>query len=209
MRAGIDEAGRGPVIGPLVIAMVSADEEKLVELGVDDSKKLNKEERELLFEEIMQIADIVDFVLVLPEEIDKYNLNELEARKVAYLLDKHPIREAIVDSPDPNPKKYEMRIRKYLKKNKEVRIIAENKAERYPLVAAASIIAKVIRDREIEKIKETLGIDFGSGYPSDPKTKEALDKYYMVLYDHIRKKWSISKRSFKKLTDFIGKGLYK
>ena len=205
MKAGIDEAGRGPVIGPMVIAIVSADEEKLKELGVKDSKKLNPMEREILFEEIVKISKLVDWVVISPEEIDKMNLNELEAKKVAELLNKHKeIDEIIVDSPDPNPKKYELRIRKYLKR--KVKIIAENKAdERYLLVSAASIVAKVIRDKEIQKIKEKVGIDFGSGYPSDPKTKEALENFYMDLDPYIRKKWNASKKAFRKLTKFFTK----
>ena len=93
------------------------------------------------------------------------------------------------------------------KLNSKVKLIVEHKADtKYPTVAAASILAKVTRDREIEKIKKKIGIDFGSGYPSDPKTIEFVNKHWNK-FDIFRKSWSTyqkvaAKKSQSKLTGF-------
>lgn len=110
----------------------------------------------------------------------KYSLNEIEAMKIAELINNldEEVEKVFVDSPDSIPKKFEERIRKYLNKDKQkIKIISENKADsKYVVVGAASIIAKVTRDKEIEKICEKFG-DIGSGYPSDPYTKKFLAEY--------------------------------
>ncbi|AAR38918.1 NEQ063 [Nanoarchaeum equitans Kin4-M] len=196
---GVDEAGRGPIIGPMVIALVIGDSGYLKELGVKDSKLLTKEQREELFNEIVKNS-LVKYEIVSPSLIDRYNLNELEAKVTANLINsiEDEISHIVIDSPE-RPENYKLRILKYLKKR--VKIITKNKGEEDPLVAAASIVAKVIRDREIEKIKEQTGIDFGSGYPSDKRTRKALEQYYRILKPYIRKKWPFEIN--KKLTDFI------
>jgi len=179
LRAGIDEAGRGAVIGPLVIACVtiSSDREhELLDLGVKDSKLLTPAERELLYSQIYSQASSILVRKVQPTEIDRAlsgkGLNYLEARIMAELLEKTSASVVYVDAPQSNPRSFETLLR-FLSGSK-VDIIAEPFADKkYPLVSAASIIAKVVRDQEIGKLKKVYG-DFGSGYPSDEKTRRFL-----------------------------------
>ncbi|MEM3362542.1 MAG: ribonuclease HII [Candidatus Anstonellaceae archaeon] len=201
MIGGIDEAGRGCIIGPMVIAlcMINPMEEyKLKELGVKDSKLLSKNKRKRLFYKLQKICKIKKFV-ISAEQINKLmeekNLNEIEAFYCAKLIESFPYKKVYIDSPDPQPKNFEKRIRKYLK-NKEIEIIAQNKADdTYLIVGAASIIAKVTRDREIEKIKKKIG-DFNSGYTSDPLTIKFLTENLsrQEVKKYVRKKWITLKK---------------
>ncbi|MFN3910275.1 MAG: ribonuclease HII [Candidatus Anstonellaceae archaeon] len=196
MIGGIDEAGRGCILGPMVIALTlinPMEEYRLKELGVKDSKLLTRNKRKKLFYQIKKICK-VKRILISAQKINQLmeekNLNEIEAFYCAKLLKSSNCTKVYIDSPDPKARNFEKRIRKYLKENK-IEIIAQNKADDiYPIVGAASIIAKVIRDAEIEKIKKEIG-DFNSGYTSDPKTIDFLTKN-LVRADvkkYIRKKW--------------------
>ena len=194
--AGIDDAGRGPVIGPMVIAIAAMEEAKLKELkklGVKDSKLLSPKRRETLSKKIKQIAK-TEFVLVHPKEIDRYlstpgtNINMLEAEKMAFLISKIKPDKAIIDCPSTNTKKFKELIERLI--NNKCTIIAEHKADlRFPIVSAASIIAKVVRDGEIDKIKKEIGYDFGSGYSSDPRTVKFLKEYWRTHHNIFRKEW--------------------
>ncbi len=211
--AGVDEAGRGPVIGPMVVAGIVIKEEKiplLEELGVKDSKELTPSQREEMFDEIISIVDEYSVKIVDPKTIDSYvfnnKLNFLELKKFSEIINELSPDVVYVDSPSKNTKKIEEELRAFV--NKNVKIIAENKADaKYPIVSAASIIAKVIRDREVRKIKEKLGIDVGSGYPSDPRTKKALEEYYEELKPYVRESWKTIQRmkegQQKSLLDFL------
>ena len=186
---GIDEAGRGPCFGPMTMSIVVVEkkqEAELKALGVKDSKDIPPKKRDLLFPQVKKAAIEHHTIVVSAVEINDMmvndNLNEIEAIKVAAVINKLKTNVDVIyiDSPDPTPGKYEKRIRKYLNDEKQkLNIVAENKADsKYVVVGAASILAKVTRDMEIEKIKETQG-DFGSGYPSDPKTKKYLADYFI------------------------------
>ncbi|MEZ0345179.1 MAG: ribonuclease HII [Infirmifilum sp.] len=180
--AGIDEAGRGPLIGPMVIAIVAAKEQKLhliEKLGVRDSKLLTPSRRERLRRVLEETLDYISMRVVSPEEIDRAvegvtyeNLNHLELSLIADLI-KKAVREVeivrvYVDSPDPIPSRFRDKLA--LEVDGDVEVIVENHAdEKYVIVSAASIVAKTERDRIIEKLKREYG-DFGSGYPSDPRT---------------------------------------
>ena len=203
---GIEEAGRGPVIGPLVMVGVLIDEEdeqKLVNLKVKDSKLLTPKQRKGLYEKIIQIVENYKIIMILPNEIDAalkggddMNLNWLEAQRSAQIINELRPDKVILDCPSPNKKEYAEYLARYLENKTE--IIAEHKADvKYPLVSAASIIAKVSRDREVERIKEEYDIDFGSGYPADPKTKEFIEKNYNK-YPFFRTSWSTYKKIAKK-----------
>ncbi len=194
---GIDEAGRGPVIGPMVIAGVLLDEKdikKLRKIGVKDSKLLSRERREALFEMVKRIVNAYEFIIVSPREIDmaveskQMNLNLLEAHKTAEIINKLKPDKAIVDSPSVNHKSYS----DYLKRlivNKDIKLECTHKADvRYPHVAAASIIAKVIRDREIDNMKEKYG-DCGPGYMSNPITKDFLERNWKKYPEIFRHSW--------------------
>lgn len=212
---GIDESGRGPVIGPLVMCGVLTDEkgeEKLKKIGAKDSKLLTAKQRERLAKKIEKIAKY-KIVKTEPKEIDHavgkndgLNLNWLEARKTAEIINELKPDKAILDCPSPNIKAYVRYLKKHLK-NKKTEIIAEHKAERYPVVAAASIIAKVTRDSCVEQIKRQIGNDFGSGYASDPKTQEFLKNNITKHRELFRKSWisykkAVNKKLQRKLGDF-------
>ncbi len=187
MISGIDEAGRGSLIGPLVISRLTcSDYSRLLDMGVKDSKRLSDKKRRTLFNELLSFCDI-DFVLISPEEIDRFLISELEAKAMAYLM-KSVRGKVFIDLPEPKLSTFRLRVRKY---GCHKKFVAEHKAEeKFPIVAAASICAKVRRDDEIEKIKQHINYDFGSGYPSDKKTKLAVMNVTSLI-PYIRKKWKI------------------
>jgi len=200
---GIDEAGRGPVIGPMVVCGVVIDEKdepKLLSLGAKDSKLLTPKVREILFDQIKEMVADYKIIIISAEEVDHYlntdelNLNRLEAHKMAEIMNLLNPDKSLLDCPSTNPLEYTEYLRKYVK-NKKTEIIAEHKADvKYTVVAAASILAKVTRDREIQKLKDKLGVDFGSGYPSDEKTQKFLKENWDKYPDIFRKTWSSYKR---------------
>ncbi len=195
LLCGIDEAGRGPLIGPLVICGFALDSHKLNylrDLKVKDSKLLSPAQREKAFRELTTIG-AHHIVIVQPAQIDAAvlsasndNLNWLEARKAAEILEKLQPQQAIVDCPSPNLKEFTNYILKQLSFPLDVR--CEHKADaNHEIVAAASILAKVTRDRLIEELKAEHKVDFGSGYMSDEKTSSFLKKNPSFLA--IRKSW--------------------
>ena len=205
MIAGADEAGRGPVFGPMVLCGVKVGQHALDELkaaGVRDSKLLTPRRRETLAGLITEKALKVEIVELSPAEIDesrfvkKINLNELEAKTFAQIIDRLKPKLVYLDSPDPNPKLFEQRIRKYL--GTEPKLVVENFADRkYVAVAAASIIAKVRRDQRIAELHERYG-DFGSGYPADARTIAFLENWvreHGKLPDFARRSWETAQRA--------------
>ncbi len=194
---GIDEAGRGPVIGPMVIGAVVVDEEnvpELAKLGVKDSKKLSPGRREMLFDRIVNLLD--DYVLLelWPEEIDgrTCTLNEFEVKNFIRALNSLKVKPDVlyIDAADVKEERFGEEISRGL--DFAPRIIAEHKADdRFIPVSAASILAKVTRDRLIEALKEEYG-EIGSGYPSDPRTRTFLEHYYREHGEFppiVRKTW--------------------
>ncbi|MEM4472294.1 MAG: ribonuclease HII [Archaeoglobaceae archaeon] len=203
MIAGIDEAGKGCVIGPLVIAGVACDcEDYLRKIGVRDSKKLSKKKREELAEKIVAVAK-VEVLKISAEELnelmERRTLNEILKDGYEAIIKRLKPSIVFLDSPDVKPE----RLASYLKSVTGVEVIAEHGAdERYPIVSSASIIAKVEREREIERLKMEVG-DFGSGYASDPKTIEFLKKQ-KEFPSFVRKKWkTLDKLRQRRLEDFL------
>ncbi len=204
--AGIDEAGRGPVIGPMVLAGISIKEKDLHRLGeikVKDSKLLTISSRKILFKKIKEIADKFKIIIVAPEEIDRcirsasLNLNWLEAVKTAEIIDALKPDRAIVDCPSNNLNAY----RDYLlsKMSSRPELIIDHKADaKYEAVSAASILAKVTRDNEIKRIEAAVGEPIGSGYPSDPVTVRFLRKNHSRFPGIFRKEWASWKNAAKK-----------
>lgn len=201
LAGGIDEAGRGCVVGPLVVAGVAAEPdrvEELVELGVKDSKKLTPRRRAVLYPEILKTCERVHSVQIATSEIDrvvttgkKYRkLNYLEALYFARVADELLADSVTVDASDTSPARFQEVIAASLSSRCQVR--AFHKADRdFPLVSAASIVAKVERDREVAKLRGMYG-DFGSGYPSDPKTKKYFRRWLeggRAPPDWTRKSW--------------------
>lgn len=201
---GIDEARRGPVIGPMVIAGILIDEDKVPELkkiGVKDSKLLTPKQRENLFGKILKIVDDSKIISISAQEMDSrsavgLNINQLEALKCAEIIKALKPDLVYVDSPtSPRASKFAELISTHLPKDMHVDIIAEHKADLNHLeVGAASILAKVTGDREVEKIRKEIGLDFGSGYPADPITIKFVKQHWQnTLSKYIRHSWGTIK----------------
>ncbi|MFN4336310.1 MAG: ribonuclease HII [Candidatus Nitrosocaldus sp.] len=180
--AGVDEAGRGAVIGPLVVAAVSIEAdsiERLIELGVKDSKLLDRRSRITLYNRILELGSSAVCIAepkVIDEYVCRHALNLLEARMVAHVLTRLKPLLAYVDACDTKPERFSAMIARMLDKNDTSMMISSaHKADRdNVLVGAASIIAKVVRDSIINDMKRRCG-DFGSGYPSDIKTRRFIE----------------------------------
>ena len=192
---GVDDAGRGSVLGPLVIAGISIEKSKikhLVEIGVKDSKQLSPKSRENLYDQIISLVDGYYVAKISPRTIDrsvsKNLLNQLEANYMAKVIKKLGAGSSYVDSCDVNPKRFGLYISNLAKTGK---IFSSHHADRkYPVVSAASIIAKVNRDRAIEKLRKNH--DLGSGYPSDSKTMRFIKEWISQNGDvpvFVRKSW--------------------
>ena len=192
---GVDEAGRGSLLGPLVIAGVSLKRSKIRKLssmGIRDSKKLTPAARERLYKKIIEYADDYYITRINPKTIDrsvkKHQLNSLEAKYMAKVISKLKPNISYVDSCDVNPKRYGKEINKMAKRGK---IRSYHHADsRFVIVSAASIIAKVNRDKAIAKLRKEH--DLGSGYPSDRKTINFVSKYISnrkEIPSFVRKSW--------------------
>jgi ribonuclease HII len=204
--AGIDDAGRGAIIGPLVIAGIlvkSSDLQTLKDLGVKDSKLLTPNRREVLANQIRAIAQKISVRKLQPDEVDAvvnsgrrlHKLNWLEAQTMAKVIEELRPNMVYVDASDVLEERFKQHILECLPFR--MCIISEHTADRnYVAVSAASIIAKVERDRDIAILGEAYGY-FGSGYPSDPRTMSFLrhliekSKEYP---DFVRKSWKPAKR---------------
>ena len=194
---GIDEAGRGSVLGPMVIAGVIIPEkmEKVLErMGVKDSKRLVPNRRTILSRKLKKMFDY-EIVVISALEIDKMradgiNLNDIEKNAMRDLIIRLNPEKVIVDAVDVKAERFQ----NYLCESTGVNVIAEHKADdKYIEVSAASIIAKAERDAQIAEINKeyikTGGI--GSGYPSDPTTKKFLNNYtYDEMPEFVRKSWA-------------------
>ncbi|ADN51005.1 ribonuclease HII [Vulcanisaeta distributa] len=197
---GIDEAGRGPVIGPMVMAIaVTNDMNRLKAMGIRDSKELSPAGRARLFSILKSTLNYIDYEIVEPRVIDNYvymnALNILEVEIAIKLINRalNSVSPQVVyiDSPDPRPERYRDMVKRGVVGNVEV--VAMNNADKLiPVVSAASIVAKVIRDSIIEELHREYG-DFGSGYPSDPRTMAFLRdwvKRHGDLPPIVRRSWS-------------------
>lgn len=199
---GIDEAGRGPVIGPLVICGVVVVEnkmEKIEKLQLKDSKKLTPGRRKVMARRINKIADC-HTVHIQASDIDNLrakniNLNEIEKIAIKKVITMSNPDIAYIDCIDVKPKRFCEEMENF---RDGLKVIAEHRAEdKYAVVAAASIIAKVERDMEIEKLRKEYR-DIGSGYPSDPRTIQFLKRFsYDNLPQFVRKSWATVKKNYK------------
>ena len=220
---GVDEAGRGPMIGPLVVAAIAIpkeDIELLEKENITDSKNLTKKHREVAFELIknysekrnwkiqITICDAIDIDLAM----ETTNLNTLETELFANSINNLDLNineggKIILDACDVNEERFGKRVTENLRKWPwdSWEIISTHKADsKYKIVGAASIIAKVTRDNIIKNIEKELGFEIGSGYPSDPKSKLALfelckgDTPHNCLrwnWSSIRKHWITNKNT--------------
>jgi ribonuclease HII len=204
LTIGIDDAGRGPVLGGMYLAGVlleKTSEEFLKKHNVTDSKVLTQEVRVRLSKIIEESSSGFKVLRASPEEIDSavssgLNLNTLEAIKCAEIIDAlNPGREkirVIVDCPSVNTQSWSSDLKSYIKNLTNLEISCEHKADANHIsVSAASILAKVAREEEVSKLKKAHG-PIGSGYPSDPQTKEYLRDSGEKIADSgiVRKTWS-------------------
>jgi ribonuclease HII len=183
--AGIDEAGRGPMIGPMMICGVRMDSDRLHELeseGVRDSKTLSPKRRDRLAERVRDLASEVVVRPVLAYEIDTLRrkgvtMNEIEVRIFALIVKTLQPKEVYLDAADVKPERFGRRVGEESGLiPKGCKIISEHKADaKYPIVSAASIVAKSERDRRIKELHTEFG-NFGSGYPADPVSVNYIRK---------------------------------
>ncbi len=209
---GTDEAGRGAVVGPLCIAAVVVEENKekeLDEMGVDDSKKLSRKRREELEDKIKEVVEDFAVVKISAETIDQEmptkSLNLIEAERMAQLIETLRPDRAIVDATEAKTENVKRTLEVLLDDEikDKVEIVAENRAdENYPVVSAASILAKVTRDRSVEVIEKELGREIGNGYPSDPRTRRFLEtvlKERGEFPEAVRESWVTVERLLEKV----------
>ncbi len=211
---GIDEAGKGPVIGPMVLAgcLIKKEVEKeFRKKGIKDSKDITPKRRVILDEWIKEHSEDFKILLSFPEEIDKKNMDgiklpELEAEKFAKIINelnngKEKIK-VIIDCPSFGIFKWKEILKAKIKNLSNLNLIIEHKADKkYVAVSAASILAKSKREIEMEKLKKEYGSEIGSGYCSDSLTIRFLKKY-AIKYEKsgiFRKSWTTWKREFNEL----------
>ncbi|MEF8847923.1 MAG: ribonuclease HII [Candidatus Thermoplasmatota archaeon] len=210
--SGVDEAGRGPVIGPLIVAGVKfKNQDILEEIKVKDSKRLSPKNRTKLERIIKQKSDRYETLKIPAKDIDDMRkvmtMNEIEIHAFTKVIKKLKTNFCYVDSADANEKRFGNNIQKNL--NKKIKIISEHKADdTYPIVSAASILAKTRRDKEVKKIEKNLQkklkLPLGSGYPSDMITSKFLNTYiekYKKLPPYTRRSWNTSKKALRKITE--------
>ncbi len=215
---GIDEAGRGPVFGPMVICGLTIREDKysaFSEIGVKDSKLLTPRARERLVPEIQKVAEKIAIRELSPEQIDEFrasgvSLNEIEVRNMGEILIELNPDLVYIDAVDVNEERFGQNVKKASRLN-DIEIVSRHKADFiYPIVGAASIIAKTRRDAKIRSLQEKYG-EIGSGYPSDPVTIKFLADWvqeHKKLPPFARKSWKTSQDVLetrvkqRKITDF-------
>jgi len=187
----------------MVVAAVGVRSADIIAgLGVRDSKQLSPEERERLFGLIKKKCRVAT-VIIPAEEIDairrEMTMNACVARAHAEVISRLAPQTAVVDACDVNPFRYAEMVRGHLVHSCE--IISEHHADcTYPVVSAASIVAKVTRDREITKLAKKYG-KIGSGYPSDPETVAFLSAYI----DQHRTPPPIARKSWKTVSVMLAK----
>lgn len=180
---GIDEAGKGPVIGPMCVAGVLMEEGRmhLIDgLGLKDSKKLTPKRRKFFDGEIKKIVDSWFVLEVSAHQIDELRtvmtMNEIMVKAFARVLENLEPEHAFLDAADVNEARFGRNVQGSCKHH--LMVTARHKADAtYPIVAAASIIAKVQRDHAVGTLRGEVG-DFGSGYPSDPKTIRFMREWF-------------------------------
>ncbi len=191
------------MIGSMFVAGVVIDEDQIFDLaalGVKDSKLLAPQRREYLATKIEKIAQDRYVLEVKPEVIDELRqlitMNEIMVKSFSKVVEKLSADRAILDAADVNQERFARRVKEGSGTSMEV--IAEHRADKnHSVVAAASILAKVNRDRSVKEIERTIGQKIGSGYPSDPATIRFLEtwmKDHGELPPFVRHSWKTAVR---------------
>jgi ribonuclease HII len=207
---GIDDAGRGPVIGPMVLAgclITEETEKEFRRLGVRDSKQLTKKRRAFLEGVIKEKAEAFAIQVMPASEIDGkndsgINLNDVEAHMAAKIINEinkgFTKIKVVIDCPSTNRTNWREDVRTHIENLSNLEIACEHKADRNHIaVSAASILAKEEREREMDILREKYGESIGSGYSSDPKTTKFLETNIKKLENHgiFRKSWKTWKKA--------------
>lgn len=220
---GIDEAGRGPVFGPLVVAgVLGVDQESFRALGVKDSKLLSPKRREELEPQIRALAQRVVTVVVSADDIDgrrgNETLNEIEVDAFGRIAKRLRGRELFLDAADVNAERFGKLVAKKVgRKYAYQRVVSEHRGDlNHPIISAASIIAKVRRDKEVRRmarpLEKEIGLPLGSGYVHDETTIKFLETYRLrhgVFPAGTRSSWDTirvmeSRLLTRRLEDFLG-----
>ncbi|MCI4350565.1 MAG: ribonuclease HII [Thermoplasmata archaeon] len=198
---GLDEAGRGSFVGPLIVGgfVARSDQrEALRALGVKDSKLLSRTRREELYDQLGDLGERYTVCLdpaVVDRSVRRGELNLLEAKAFADVIRQAAPDRVVADACDVNARRFASRLAAF--SGSAVPILARHHADRDdPVVGAASIVAKVSRDRAIDRLASDLGVSVGSGYPSDVRTVEFVRSH---LVEHpapsfVRFSWATVER---------------
>ena len=219
-RIGIDEAGRGPVIGPLVVGALCVPESDLPLLhdaGVTDSKLLSESKREELDlwirEQVTSRGWKMELCISSPADIDRAmrmtNLNDHEVSLFASLARRLRVEgEGVLqlDACDVDAGRFGNNVASRLNDWPWDGWVMDSRhgADLHCLaVAGASILAKVARDKAIQTLSSEIGIELGSGYPSDPQTKAAIPRLIEgeVPHDCLRWGWRTVEDAWKQAYD--------
>lgn len=221
---GIDEAGRGPVLGPMVYGCLycaRSYQKTLSSLNFADSKTLKEEKREELFENLKAdksigwAVDIID-----PKELsakmlkkDKINLNTISHDSAIGLINRVLqmgvlLTEVYLDTVG-DPEKYRIKLSERFPAIKFV--VAKKADSLYPVVSGASIVAKVTRDRALrewvlDETADNVHRNFGSGYPGDPETKAWLEHHKHMVFGFpslVRFSWGTCTPYFKHIVEVL------
>lgn len=205
---GIDEAGRGPVIGSMFVGGFMADEEGIdavEKLGAKDSKKLSDKKRNRIESKLEEHGE--KFLKeITASEIDELrevmSLNQIEIQGFVDVIKQAEPDKVFLDLPEPNPERFIRKIKAELPDRiQDIDFVAEHGADdTYPIVSAASIVAKTAREKHVERLHKKYGYDFKSGYPHDEPTIEFLEKFLEEkgeLPEETRLSWSTAQRILK------------
>ncbi|MEM0246582.1 MAG: ribonuclease HII [Desulfurococcaceae archaeon] len=205
-RIGIDEAGRGPLIGDMIVSgvLVSPDMlEKLKNRSLKESKRLSPKKRYWFYKQALREGVVVVAVYVHPWRMDRENLNDVEEECIGWIL------RILCTLIDPDVGGVHIYVDEIKGRASRIRDIAETCFKGFPVefvmepgadarylpVALASIFAKVMRDLDLVKLRKHVG-NFGSGYPADPLTKKWLKEMYTPGSDpplYVRRSWRVLK----------------
>lgn len=188
--------------------------EELEELGVKDSKKLSDKKRERLRDELDDLGEtfLVEFTASNIDDLrDVMSLNEIELKGFAEVVDRAEPDEVFMDLPEPDGDRFIGKVQDLMKTDIDLDFTAEHGADdTFPVVSAASIVAKSARESHVEELHRKYGYDFKSGYPHDEPTIQFLKDYLKEkgeLPPETRMSWSTAQRIKRKgdqedLTDF-------
>ncbi len=202
---GIDEAGRGPVIGSMFIGGFVTDEkdlDRLEDLGVKDSKKLSDSRREKIRKDLGEIGNSIveEFTASsIDSMMEGMTINRIEIKGFARVIDQADPDKVVMDLPEPDAEEFIEKIKKSMNSDStDIEFTAEHGADdSFPVVSAASIVAKSARESHVEELHSKYGYDFASGYPHDKPTINFLERYLDQegeLPPETRRSWSTAER---------------